>query len=114
MQSSLPQEPQHNGVLIYNVTVKVDHAIHNDWLEWMKNEHIPDVMKTGCFVRYQLVRIMGVEENDGVTYATQYYASNKTGYELYIQQYEPVLRHNARAKWAGNFVEFGSLMQVVH
>ena len=36
--------------VIYNVTVSVDEDAHHEWLEWMQEVHIPDVMKTGSFV----------------------------------------------------------------
>ena len=31
--------------VIYNVTVSVDYDVAEHWLEWMKEEHIPEVMK---------------------------------------------------------------------
>ena len=38
-------------MIIYNVTVSlVDQTIHEEWLNWMKTKHIPDVMNTGCFL----------------------------------------------------------------
>ena len=33
-------------MIIYNVTVGVDKSIEADWLAWMKEVHIPDVIKT--------------------------------------------------------------------
>ncbi|MCE3229382.1 MAG: hypothetical protein K0S32_3933, partial [Bacteroidetes bacterium] len=33
-------------MFIYNVTVNISNDIHTDWLKWMKEIHIPDVMKT--------------------------------------------------------------------
>ena len=27
-------------MIIYNVTINIDHSVHEDWLEWMKNEHV--------------------------------------------------------------------------
>ena len=36
-------------MILYNVTVKIAKAVHDDWLEWMKTVHIPDVLKTNLF-----------------------------------------------------------------
>ena len=36
-------------MLVYNVTVKVNTDIHEEWLEWMKKTHIPEVLATGYF-----------------------------------------------------------------
>lgn len=32
-------------MIIYNVTVNIEHNVHDEWLKFMKDEHIPDVMK---------------------------------------------------------------------
>ncbi|MFN7266562.1 MAG: DUF4286 family protein, partial [Bacteroidota bacterium] len=31
-------------MILYNVTLTIDMAIHDDWVRWMKDQHIPDVM----------------------------------------------------------------------
>ena len=36
-------------MIIYNVTVKVDHSIADDWLSWLQQEHIPEIIATECF-----------------------------------------------------------------
>ena len=46
-------------MIIYNVTVSVEESIKTDWLDWMKTEHIPEVMATGVFAKAQIPLIMG-------------------------------------------------------
>jgi len=36
-------------MIIYNVTVSVDNEVHEMWLAWMRNTHLPEVMATGYF-----------------------------------------------------------------
>ena len=31
-------------MIVYSVTVNIENEVHDDWLSWMKNKHIPDVM----------------------------------------------------------------------
>ena len=38
-------------MIIYNVTCNVENEILKDWLQWMVEIHIPDVMQTGFFFR---------------------------------------------------------------
>ena len=39
-------------MIIYNITVSIiDQNIHQNWLKWMKEIHIPEVMDTGFFFR---------------------------------------------------------------
>ncbi|WP_163310716.1 DUF4286 family protein, partial [Enterobacter kobei] len=73
-------------MLIYNVTTKITHTIHEDWLQWMRDIHIPDVLATGCFTKANILRLLDIDDSEGPTYAVQYYAETKTDYDHYIHQ----------------------------
>lgn len=60
-------------MIIYNVTVKTDIEIADDWVKWMKEEHMPELMNTGLFVQNNLCRLLEQDEVDGVTFVAQYY-----------------------------------------
>ena len=57
---------------IYNVTSNVDESIHDEWLNWMKTQHIPEMLSTGKFKNAKMSQVMIDEEMGGVTYAVQY------------------------------------------
>lgn len=100
--------------IIYNVTVKVDPSIATPWLQWMKVEHIPEVLATKCFERYQLVKLIDVDESDGPTFAIQYYAQSMADYNRYVDVYAASLRQKSFDKWGNNFIAFRSVMEIVH
>lgn len=100
-------------MIIYNVTIKVEGSIADAWLKWALDEHIPDVMKTGCFSSHKVVRLLEVDESEGPTYAIQYHADSKADYNRYIQLYAADLREKSFAKWGNQFVAFRSVMQVI-
>eukprot|EP01035_Chromulina_nebulosa_P051609 gene51609-70282_t len=62
--------------IIYNITTKVDWLVHDAWLRWMLDVHIPEVLGTGCFEKHLLVRILETDETEGPTYAVQYQAAS--------------------------------------
>jgi len=100
-------------MLIYNVTARVDWSIHDDWVQWMLNEHLPELMETGCFTNAKLLRLLEVDEKDGPTYAAQYFTENKENYDRYIKEHAPALRKKYIDKWGDRVVLFRTLMQVV-
>ncbi len=100
-------------MFIYNVTLKIDHSIHEEWVKWMKEEHLPDVMKTGCFEKYQFVKLLDVDESEGPTYAAQYFAISKAQYNRYIDMYAAKLRQDGMNKWGNKFIAFRTLMEVI-
>ena len=44
-------------MIIYNVTITVEDDIKEDWLSWMKKEHIPEVIECGGFIKAQIKKI---------------------------------------------------------
>lgn len=100
-------------MFIYNVTIQVSHSIKDAWVEWMKTKHIPDVMATNCFIKYQFVKVVDIDETEGVTYAAQYYAESKAQYNRYIELFATALRDDANRNWGNQYIGFRSLMEVV-
>ena len=99
---------------IYNVTIHADHSIHERWVDWMKNKHIPEVMQSGCFTEYRFLRLLETDESEGFTYSVQYHAESKADYNRYIEIYAPALRQDATDTWGDHFIGFRSLLQVVN
>jgi hypothetical protein len=101
-------------MFIYNVTVKTDHTIAADWLQWMKNEHIPDIIGTGCFTHAVILHLLESDDEEGITYAIQYHTESKALYNRYIDQFAEAMRKKATDKWANKFIAFRTVMQVVN
>lgn len=98
---------------IYNVTTYVHWSIHEAWVQWMQQEHIPAVIATGCFEKYQLVRVLETDESEGPTYAVQYFSHMKDDYLRYVENHQARLREESRNKWGEHCLSFSSLMEVV-
>ena len=101
-------------MIIYNVTVKIDNAVHDDWLNWMKTIHIPDVMQTGYFESHQMARVLLQDEKDGVTYAIQYTCKDLTTLQTYSAKAAPALQREALERYPdGQMVAFRTLLEIV-
>jgi hypothetical protein len=99
--------------IIYNVTIKVEAAIAEPWLQWLQEEHIPEIMQTGCFTETRVVRLLEVDDSEGPTYAIQYSAGSKADYNRYIAMHASLMRQKSYEKWGDRFIAFRSVMQVV-
>jgi hypothetical protein len=100
-------------MIIYNVTIKVEQSIAKDWLKWLLNVHIPEVLATGCFTSHQVVQLLEIDDAEGPTYAIQYYTKSKADYNRYITIHAEGLRKKSFDQWGNRFIAFRSLMQVV-
>ena len=100
-------------MIIYNVTINIDASVHGDWLEWMKNNHIPDVMRTGIFNEYKMLRVLGDEDSGGFTYSVQYFCESIDRFRQYEDIYAPALRAAYNQRYADKFVLFRTLLETV-
>lgn len=99
-------------MIIYNVTVNIDENVHEEWLSWMKEVHIPEVMKTGKMLSSKMSRILAYEQG-GLSYSIQYEMEDMETYKIYERDFAPNLQKDHTEKYAGKFVAFRTLLEVV-
>ena len=99
-------------MFIYNVTVNIADEVHNDWLEWMKNSHIGDVMKTGCFIDSQILKVLYVDD-EGHTYSVQYKFLEMADIERYQKDFAPKLQAEHKIKFADKYSAFRTILQII-
>jgi hypothetical protein len=101
-------------MFVYNVTTKVELSIAANWLEWLKKEHIPDIIGTGCFTHVNILHLVEADDENGITYAVQYHAPSRSAYETYLEEYATTMRNRTTEKWGDRFVSFRTLMELVN
>lgn len=99
-------------MIIYNVTVNIENDVREEWLNWMKNTHIPDVMATGFFLENKICKVL-VDEEQGTTYSIQYTAASMKDLEEYQKTQAPRLQKEHSERYTGKFVAFRTLLEIV-
>ena len=99
--------------LIYNVTVKVINEVKDEWLAWMQEVHIPEVMETACFKSFRLLHLEGYDDDEGITYAIQYTCHNTELFEIYQRDHAPGLQKKHQKMFDGKFVAFRTILKLV-
>jgi len=100
-------------MVLYNVTIKVDPEIEDSWVEWMKDVHIPDVMRTGYFSRHFFWKLVGDQDLDQHTYAIQYHCRNIEALTQYVQNEAPRLRQDVGRKFGKRYIAFRTVLEEV-
>lgn len=101
-------------MIIYNVTIKVDKPIAENWLSWLREIHIPEMIDTGCFTQATILQLLDHDDEEGITFAIQYHAISKSLYNRYIEKYADTMRKKSIDKWGERFIAFRTVMQVVN
>ncbi|MEC7263963.1 MAG: DUF4286 family protein [Bacteroidota bacterium] len=99
-------------MLIYNVTINIDADVHDDWLVWMRDKHIPDMLNTGKFSHAKMVRVL-VEDDGGITYSIQYTTPDRKTLEAYYRDDAERLRGYAQKLFPNKFVAFRTELEVI-
>ena len=97
---------------IYNVTINIQEEVHDQWLEWMKKEHIPEMLSTGKFTKALMSRVMVEEPMGGITYSVQYTTESPEVLKRYYEEDAQRLCGRSKA-FEGKFVAFRTEMEIV-
>lgn len=100
-------------MIIYNVTVKVSLPRAEEWVLWMKEEHIPELLATGLFTDSRLSRLLEQDESEGITFSAQYYCENIDDYQTYITRYAPQMREKGLKRFGDQMIAFRSVMEEI-
>ncbi|MFT4755995.1 MAG: hypothetical protein ACI91R_000632 [Vicingaceae bacterium] len=101
-------------MIVYSVTVNINESIHEDWFAWMKNKHIPDVMATGYFSEYRMLRVISRQDDEqGISYNIQYTCDSMANLHQYQVQKAPALQKEHSDLYDGKFAAFRTLLELV-
>lgn len=101
-------------MVLYNITVNIDDDVEQDWITWMKEKHIPDVMDTGFFTEYRMMRML-TESSDktGNTYAIQYLAHTLSDVEDYLEKAAPKLQKQSIIRYGIKMAAFRTVLEEI-
>ncbi|MBS7787779.1 DUF4286 family protein [Flavobacterium sp. CYK-55] len=100
-------------MILYNVTINIDNSVHDIWLNWMQEKHIPEVLSTGKFSSARLIKVLIEEEMGGTTYAIQYTTDSKDTLDKYYIEDAPRLREEGVRLFGDKMVAFRTELELV-
>jgi len=98
-------------MFIYSVTIAINKEAEKEWLEWMKNKHIPDVLNTGCFTDYNIFQVYSAFSEDLSTYNIQYSFNTVEDFEKYQKEFAQKLQKEHKDKFEGKFVATRTILR---
>ena len=100
-------------MILYNVTVSIDKDVEDEWVRWMKDKHIPDILSTNMFVSARIFKVLDEYEAESTSYAVQYLAESMEYISLYQQRYAPALQEEHHVRFRGKYAAFRTLLEAV-
>ena len=101
-------------MIVYSVTLNVDEDVHEEWLSWMNEVHIPEVMETGHFENHRILRLINHSSDEpGETYNIQYDCPSMAELHKYQSRHAPKLQKDVNDRYEGKFAAFRTLLETV-
>lgn len=100
-------------MIIYNVTINIHESVQDQWMNWMQEKHIKDVLATGKFTSARMVKVLVEEEMGGTTYSIQYTTDSKATLERYYQEDAPLLREEGLRLFGDKMLAFRTELELI-
>jgi phosphoribosylamine-glycine ligase len=100
-------------MIIYNVTVNIHESAHEQWMTWMQEKHINEVLATGKFTSARMVKVLVEEEMGGTTYSIQYTTDSMETLKKYYAEDAPKLREEGLQLFGDKMLAFRTELEIV-
>ncbi|MDW8394177.1 MAG: DUF4286 family protein [Chitinophagales bacterium] len=100
----------------YVVHVIIEKSRAEEWLHWMQQEHLPEVMATGAFSGYLICRkhaLPNETPSDKCPFVIQYQCHSRQHLDRYLTEHAPALRRKHEQLFGGQFTAERELWQSV-
>ena len=98
---------------LYNITTNISEKVHDKWLKWMQDTHIPAMLNTNSFSKATLVQVAVNEEMGGITYSTLYYCETAEKLKDFYRNHAPKLNSEVIRLFPNNAVIFGTELKII-
>ncbi|WP_420154496.1 DUF4286 family protein [Siphonobacter sp.] len=100
-------------MFLYNITYNIEHAAHDEWIQWMKNTHVPAVLATNLPIGNRIFKLLTEIDNGGVTYSFQFFFADQEDYNTYITEHSSRLAAEVDRRYGSQYVVFRTLLQEI-
>ena len=100
-------------MILYNVTINIHESVHNQWMKWMQEKHINDMLATGKFSSARMVKVLVEEEMGGTTYSVQFVTDSKETLQRYYDEDAPKLRAESASLFGDKMLAFRTELELI-
>ena len=100
-------------MILYNVTINIHESVHDQWMRWMQEKHINNVLATGKFSAARMVKVLVEEEMGGTTYSIQYTTDSKETLQKYYDEDAPKLREEGLKLFGEKMLAFRTELELI-
>lgn len=100
-------------MILYNITYTVANSVEEDFVQWMKETHIPNVFATGIFTGHKFYRLLNSADDEATNYSLQFFAASTAKLVEYERFHAQELRVQTQIRYGEKALAFRTLLQEV-
>ncbi len=100
-------------MIFYNVTINIHESVHYQWMKWMQEKHINDMLATGKFSSARMVKVLVEEDMGGTTYSVQFTTDSKETLQRYYDEDAPRLRAESASLFGDKMLAFRTELELI-
>lgn len=100
-------------MILYNVTINIHESVHDQWMKWMQEKHINDMLATGKFSSARMVKVLIEEDMGGTTYSIQFVTDSKETLQRYYDEDAPKLRAESASLFGDKMMAFRTELELI-
>lgn len=100
-------------MLIFNTTFVVSDKMHDKWMKWVREQHLPFMLESDILSKPQIAKIMGVEEQDGTSYSVQFHVKDMNDLEKWHVQYAQKFELQFSQKFGSEVLFFATVLEII-
>ena len=100
-------------MIIYSVTISIDETVEEEFVQWMRKSHIPDVMNTGQFISCRFSKLTSHKEENTMNFSAQYTCHSTKELNEYKNKYAAELQKKSLEKFADKMHAFRTELEVI-
>lgn len=87
-------------MITYQVRIKIEESVEEEWLKWMKTKHVPDVIGTGLVKSFQILK----PDSENTLYLFHYHFDSRGDFESYQKDFAPGMKARPAKAFPDQFI----------
>jgi hypothetical protein len=100
-------------MLIFNTTFLVSDKARGSWLKWVREQHIPFMLKSEMFTKPQVAKVFSNEDQEGTSYSVQFHVTDLITLENWHIKYAKGFEQNFAEKFGSEVIFFATVLEVI-
>jgi|GEM_PF-3066487 len=96
---------------VVNLSFKVGHDTVNDFKNWLKEIFIPEIQRVNHFSEAHIYRLLGHDDEHGITMILQLMAPSKAIVNAFIENSRQKMNNSISGKWQDKVLYFQTILE---